>query len=153
KIGGRRGDRRADQEHARSLGLHTHSPSPALASPAVRPHAIVGPARRKREVLLSERIPGLRTAGRWHFRLLGASEGGTPRLAAGKRRLEAIADLVGPEALQATERPVDAPEILRRHLAHGFHGAELAAVEPLHDLARLRPFGRQADPHGAAILV
>src|SRR5207237_7814681 len=67
--------------------------------------------------------------------------------------LEAVADLVGPEALQTHQRLVQRLEVVERDLADGLDGAQLASVELLDRVTRLHALGGEADAHRAAVLV
>src|SRR5262245_34031748 len=65
--------------------------------------------------------------------------------------LEAVADLIRPAALEANQSLVETAEVFLGHLAHGFHRAELALIELLHDLAGFLALFGQADAHAAAV--
>src|SRR5262244_3439384 len=119
----------------------------------------LGPPRPEREVLIGKWVPSAKGDGRGRQfpsvppagcgKLRGARDAGP--VSCRGRPLEAIADLVAPEALEAEQRSVEAAEIVRRHLTHGLNGAELAGIELRDDVASLGALGRQAHPDRAPI--
>ncbi len=69
----------------------------------------------------------------------------------GAKLLQAVADLVGPEALQPAEGAVQAVEVVVRDAADRGDRARVLVVELLHDVVNLAALVGQADPHGAAV--
>src|SRR4051812_33514898 len=69
-------------------------------------------------------------------------------LAAGS---EPVADLVGPEALQADERLVHAVKVVVRDAPDRLDRAGMLVVERLHDLVHRPALVGEADPHRAPV--
>src|SRR5262245_20477650 len=57
-----------------------------------------------------------------------------------KRRSQPIEDLIGPEPLEALQRPVERGELVAIDAADLGHGAHVLLVERIDDVAHLAPF-------------